>query len=125
MKKYLIIACTFVLVLMSIQAFAMDGQRKGFILGGGVGAGFLSNKFSINSQSSTSSLRAILTEFKIGYATCNQWEIYFISKGHFWRDTFFEGTFFEGKGMATLILNAVGVSKYLNDSGTGLLLPVA
>ena len=120
MKKYFIMMCVFIFALTSTKVFAFDGQRKGFIVGGGLGGGFLSNKFSLGPSSNTASQGVILTEFKIGYAPSNTLEIYYINKGSWWRETFFEGSFFEDGGTALLALSAVGVTKYLGTSGTGL-----
>ena len=120
MIKNLIITYALVFVFAAVEAYAIDGQRKGFILGGGIGGGVLSNKFTLGSSSNTASQEAILTEFKIGFAPSHTLEIYYNNKGYFWRDTFFEGSFFEEKGTAVLMLNAVGATKYLGTSGTGL-----
>ena len=76
----------FVVVFMLTynNVFAFDGERKGFIIGGGIGAGYLSNTTSFNSFSDTDSRAVFLTNFKIGYAPSNTLEIYYISKVTWW-----------------------------------------
>jgi len=84
MKKFYVIMCAVVFTLTSNNVFAFDGERKGFILGGGLGAGYLSNSVSVNSFSDTDSRAVFLTNFKIGYAPSNTLEIYYISKVSWW-----------------------------------------
>ncbi len=67
-----------VCIFISTNLLAFDGQRAGFILGGGIGAGFLSNKTSFGSFSNTESETVFLTNFKIGYAPSNTLEIYYV-----------------------------------------------
>jgi len=62
--------CVVVFILASTNVFAFDGKRKGFIIGGGIGGGFLSNKTSFGSSSNTESEGVFLT-LKIGYAPSN------------------------------------------------------
>jgi len=112
MKRLYVVMFAVFLILSSTNVFALDGKRKGFIIGGGIGGGFLSNKSSRGSFSETQSEGVILTEFKIGYAPSNTLEIYYISKGSWW-----------GQDDTTLILgvSAIGVTKYLDQtSETGL-----
>ncbi len=91
------------------EGFAFDGARKGFILGGGVGAGFLSHEMIFQSRSDTENAAVFLTEFKIGGAPSNSLEVYFISKGAHLADE-------------EITLNAAGVTKYLGKTGTGVFL---
>lgn len=110
MKKYWFILFAAIVVLAATEAFAFDGQRKGFILGGGIGGGFLSNKFSAGPFSTTEGEAVFASEFKIGYAPSNDFEIYYIGKGSWWGES----------DVALLIgLSAVGISKYLGTSSTG------
>ncbi|MCZ6818589.1 MAG: hypothetical protein O7G31_03775, partial [Calditrichaeota bacterium] len=67
-----------VCIFINTNLLAFDGQRAGFILGGGIGAGFLSNKTSFGSFSNTESETVFLTNFKIGYAPSNTLEIYYV-----------------------------------------------
>lgn len=117
MKKYFLLSCLSVFLLASTNAFAFDGERKGFILGIGGGGGSLSNKGTLSgggfSASGTVTEFAILTDFKIGYAPSNTLEIYYISKTAWWSDSTVDATLLLG-------LSGVGVSKYLGTSGTGL-----
>jgi len=78
-----IILC-FVLT-MAVNGFAFDKERKGFILGFGLGPGFSSYSQSIDSvsvgiDSEDLSKVALLTNFKIGYAPTNQIMVYWMSK---------------------------------------------
>lgn len=101
--------CSVVLLsflVLSSQLLAFDGQRKGFILGGGIGGGYLHytepflglNKF------------AVATNFKIGYAPSNTLEIYYINSASWF--AFADTTFIIG-------VSGVGLTKYLNPNGTG------
>ncbi len=71
------------------DCFAFDGQRRGFILGIGLGGGYStftqtnSRTFNTGTQSFTSAREnkiAIISDFKIGYAPSNLVEIYWSSK---------------------------------------------
>jgi len=86
--------------------YSFDGERKGFILGGGIGAGYLSNSTSYNSFSHTDNRAVFLTNFKIGYAPSNTLEIYCLSKVA-WRE--------ESNKPNILGLLAVAARVYLNN----------
>ena len=109
MRKFYVMTCVVVFMLAGTNVFAFDGQRKGFILGGGIGAGFLSNETNF---SSTQSEGVFATNFKIGYAPSNTLEVYYVSKGSWW----------DGTAFTTLLgISAIGITKYLdNTSETGL-----
>jgi hypothetical protein len=96
-----------VCLMSSVHLMAFDGERKGFILGGGVGGGYLSNKF----PSFTLNKFAIGTNFVIGYAPTNSFEIYYLNTVSWW----FEDTI-------TLVtgLTGIGATKYFNPKGSGL-----
>jgi hypothetical protein len=71
---------------MATDAFAFDKQRKGFILGMGLGPGYTSCTESEDSSgqevfSESKSKFAFFTDFKIGYAPSNKLMIYWLSKG--------------------------------------------
>jgi len=55
----------FILLLTFSNLFAFDGERRGFILGGGIGGGFLSNTVSASSFSLTESQGVFVTNFII------------------------------------------------------------
>lgn len=84
-KKILTVVCMLLLAYSNLYSF--DGERKGFILGGGIGAGYLSNSSSYESYSSTDNRGVFLTNFKIGYAPSNTLEVYYISKVSWWSKT--------------------------------------
>ncbi len=111
MKKNVVITFTLIFAFGCVQGYAFGGQKKGLIVGGGVGGGFLSNKFTLGPDSNTASPVAILAEFKIGLAASSSLEIHLITKAYFWQETFFEASFFEDKGTAVLALNACGHHK--------------
>jgi len=101
MKK--LYALAFILLLAFSNLYGFDGERKGFIFGGGIGVNFLSY-----SQSKV----AFLTNFKIGYAPSNTLEIFWISKV-----SWFSGS---GDDLTILGLGAVAATFYFdNASETG------
>jgi opacity protein-like surface antigen len=76
-------------MLLSAYAnlYAFDGERNGFILGGGIGAGYLSKSTSYNSYSVIDNRGVFLTNFKIGHALNNTLELYCIYKASWWSET--------------------------------------
>lgn len=70
-----------IILFVSTNTYAWDGQRQGFILGFGIGPGFTSftQKIAIF-ESDRETKGAIMTDFKIGYAPHNFLEIYYTSK---------------------------------------------
>lgn len=109
MKKLYALALIWLLVFSNLYAF--DGERKGFILGGGIGAGYLSNSVSLNSFSDTDSRAVFLTNFKIGYAPSNTMEIFYISKVSWWG---------ENEIVSLLGITAIAITVYVdNTTNTG------
>ncbi len=82
MRKSLVIFLILVFVLsFSSVVSAFDGQRKGFILGFGIGPGYTSFTQEVGSISSDrENSFAIQTDFKIGLGTTEQFQIYWQSK---------------------------------------------
>lgn len=82
-------------------------NRRGFILGLGIGFGgsYLQANYGAISGDATRS--AFLTNFKIGYAPTNTLEVYYANKVFWWDES----------GLAILIhgLSAFGVTKYMNS----------
>jgi hypothetical protein len=78
------ILCVF--LAMAVNSNAFDKERKGFIIGFGLGPGFSSYSQTIDSAGSkrindeSLSKMALFTDFKIGYAPTNQLMIYWMSK---------------------------------------------
>jgi len=73
------------LLCSATAACAFDGQRQGFILGVGAGAGLTSytQTLSYGGLSETSDREnafGVMTDFKIGYAPSDAMEIYWMSK---------------------------------------------
>jgi Outer membrane protein beta-barrel domain len=87
MKKIKILATMCMLLSAYSNLYSFDGDRNGFILGGGIGGGYLSNSFSYESYSKTDNRGVFLTNFKIGYAPSNTLEVYYISKVSWWAET--------------------------------------
>jgi hypothetical protein len=89
-KKYFILFFVgLVLFLANTQAHAFDGQRKGFLLGGGLGLGFTSFSQEVavsfwgyheSVKSDRENKVGVISDFKIGYAPDNSWAIYYTSK---------------------------------------------
>lgn len=72
-------------VALAMPAMGFDGQRKGFILGGGLGFGMTSFSQTLEygglkSTSDTENKGAFITNFKIGFASDEQIEFYYASK---------------------------------------------
>lgn len=72
-------------LLLSVRAQAWDDQRKGFLLGLGIGPGFTSFTQTIqvdglSAESPREDKMAVITDFKIGYAPDNSWALYYTSK---------------------------------------------
>jgi hypothetical protein len=89
-KKYFVLFLVgFFLFFVNTNAFAFDGQRKGFLLGIGLGPGFTSFTQELESsgfgfhqsvKSDRETKVGLITDFKIGYAPDNTWAIYYTSK---------------------------------------------
>lgn len=80
----LLVALIGAFILLSIEASAFDGERRGFILGLGIGPGLTSYKQTVSyagsSESASESKFGFQTDFKIGYAPSNNLAIYYSSK---------------------------------------------
>jgi hypothetical protein len=108
--KILTVVCvsSLILAMLAAPAFAhgavFDGQRKGFILGGGLGGSYLSWDYGdIN--------WTVTANFKVGYAPSNSFEVYWatiVSYIAFDSDDFASGA------------NCIAVTKYLKPEGRGL-----
>lgn len=80
-------------------------NRKGFIVGFGVGVGGLSMSASAGGLTASESQSVFQTDFKIGYAASNTLEIYYISKVAWWDESAI--TLAQG-------LSSIAFSKYTN-----------
>jgi hypothetical protein len=102
------VVCVSFLVLAS-QLSAFDGQRKGFILGGGIGGGSL----SWNGVYSDLNKGVFATNFIIGYAPSPSLEVYYTNNVSWFSDS--GNDYYVG-------VTGVGVTKYLKPEGKGLYL---
>lgn len=107
MKKINMLIVIVISSLAISNLYSFDGERNGFILGGGIGGSFLSNTASNNYISNTTSEGVFVTNFKIGYAPSNTLEIYYLSKVSWWG---------ESDIIFTLGLSAVAVTFYPDNS---------
>jgi hypothetical protein len=113
---------TVIVFAISINVFAFDGQRKGFILGGGIGFGMTSHtekyKYDGTSQEFDSESKgALMTNFKIGFAPSEQVEIYYTQLSSLFKTS-------EAYVREVTILNAIGgigVTYSLNPSAPTVL----
>lgn len=90
MKKSLLILVVLVVLFLIVNANAFDGKRKGFILGGGIGPGYTTFTQElagydpylgyVTIKSDRVNKVGIMTDFKIGYAPTDYYEIYYASK---------------------------------------------
>ena len=87
MYRRLIILLAIVCLFLSIgnASAGWDGQRKGFLLGIGLGPGMISfsqeiEAYGINSESDSEQKATVLVDFRIGYAPSNVLEIYYTGK---------------------------------------------
>ena len=64
MKRKKILTTVCILLLAYSNLYSFDGKRKGFILDGGIGTGYLSNSTSYNSNSNTDSRAVFFTELQ-------------------------------------------------------------
>ena len=76
----------FMLIICSTSIYTFDDERKGFIIGGGLGVGYLSNITSLGSLSETDSRIVFPVNLKIGYAPSNTLEIFYSSRISWWSD---------------------------------------
>ena len=81
------ILIVFILLFLSVTANAWDGQRKGFLMGFGVGVGMTPfvdiryDEFTPPYLTYSAKHKPLFkTDFRIGYAPDNFWQIYWMSK---------------------------------------------
>jgi hypothetical protein len=116
-KKYITwVFVGFILFLFTANAHAWDGQRKGFLLGFGLGPGVTSftqkvQMGMVSTESSREDKLAVMTDFKIGFAPDNTWAIYYTSKVSWFGITNVYGN----KVTVTNGLGAVAVSYWFNQ----------
>lgn len=99
----------FVAVLAFVPpASAWDGQRKGFILGLGLGPGFISFSQTIDDSATRENRGVFATDFKIGYAFNHRVLLYFNR-----RDAYFRAPDeSDGRVMAVSNISALAASYY-------------
>lgn len=112
-KKVLVVLVACIVLSTATNVSAWDGQRKGFILGGGLGLGLTSlttESYAYGSISDRENKFGFQTDFKIGGAPTNLILIYYTNKVSWYK----EEEVYDGKDVTfTSGLSAVGVSYYL------------
>jgi len=116
MKKHFILMYMIIFTITFTKINAFDGQRKGFILGFGLGGEYIYNNFSSGNSSGPENKVGSLTEFRIGYAPSNTFLIYYNNKAF----GFFENILKDmdhmpvaGHKTGMLSLSSLSVKKYL------------
>jgi len=109
----------FMLIICSTSIYTFDDERKGFIIGGGLGVGYLSNTTSLGSLSETDSRIVFPVNLKIGYAPSNTLEIFYSMKMPWWGQS--DGTYLLGLiGPAfTLYLDNTSETDWFVSGGVG------
>jgi opacity protein-like surface antigen len=88
MKGIKVFTAICIVVLQYSNSFSFDGERNGFILGGGIGTGYLINVNWTSKITNTVDSRIVLfTNFKIGYAPSNTVEFFFVNKASWWSES--------------------------------------
>jgi hypothetical protein len=115
-KSVFLILMVLIMLFLISNAYAFDGKRKGFFLGGGLGPGFTSFKETItysgwfDGESSESSdwesKFGLMTNFKIGYAPSDVVEIHYTNKISW----FASKVYFFGESMGEDVTMASGLS---------------
>ncbi|UCD85975.1 MAG: hypothetical protein JSU92_07220 [Deltaproteobacteria bacterium] len=110
-KKVLGVLICCIVLSIATEVSAWDGQRRGFILGFGLGPGLTSLTIESGGETSDRENRSGLqTDFKIGGAPSNQLQIYYTNKVSWYK----EDEVLYGEDVTfTCGLSAVGVSYYL------------
>lgn len=101
------------------SSYALDGKRKGFIIGIGAGAGLTSFKEKWGAfESDRESKMAIMTDFKLGYAPSNQFAIFWTSKVS-WLRLKTEGNAFVPSSSFTVVngMGGLGLAYYFQPEG--------
>jgi hypothetical protein len=109
------------IVLIATPASAFDGNRKGFVLGGGIGASATSLKYqALVDESEWESKGAMVTDFQIGFGLNDQLLITCFSHVNWYSDVSFWGDatvhdFVHGGGSTTVAngISGVRVSHFL------------
>jgi hypothetical protein len=79
----LMLITSLLLMIMTIQAAAFDGQRQGFVIGGGLGGGTIAFKDEVTRLGQAFS-------FNVGYAPINLFQLQII-EDYIWNEEDFEG----------------------------------
>ena len=110
MKRYCLIAVVVAMMLsLSNVAQAWDGERKGFVLGIGVGGGY--SNFGLEDN------YGVLTNFKIGYAPSNRTLVYFQATNVFFEATSY-GWYYEDDFYSDA-LGSLTVQYHFDDKPSG------
>jgi hypothetical protein len=113
----LVVLVLALITMTATPALGFDGKRKGFILGGGLGFGMTSFSQTLEfgglkETSDTENKGAFATDFKIGFASDEQLEIYYASKVTWFSIT----NVYDEDVIVANGLNAVGVTYNLKPT---------
>ena len=112
MKKECLII--FLILIVSSNVSAWDGERKGFILGAGLGTGFVSHTQKAKGcKSIDESNIGFSINGKIGYAPNNYLMIYNMGPGTFFKNIHILD---DKKRMIVSGINGLGISYYFNKT---------
>jgi len=119
MRRISLLIYIAVSILCSISIYAFDGERKGFILGAGLGIGYLSNTTSPGFSLDTDSRVVFQANIKIGYAPSNTLEIFYNQRISWWGQS--DRTFSVGLLAAafTLYFDNTSVTGWFVSGGIG------
>ena len=118
MKKLCVAGVACAIVTMSaVTAFAGDGSRKGFAVGGGLGLGYQNANVTLTGvpKDGDDHYFAFGTDIRIGYGVSEETIVYFDNKNSWFS---FDGGSSIDKDMASFGIAGIGASYYF-DPGPG------
>jgi len=118
-KLFEILIIVGILLSITTTVYPWDGERKGFILGGGLGFGITSYKDTLWEGDERQTKGTLMTDFKIGYAKNNQVAFYFTNKTS-WFSRDFETTGISSNERILSALTGGGITYFVNPSARSL-----
>jgi|GEM_PF-2191707 len=89
-KKFLLVLLVYIPLIIPTDVSAWDHQRKGFILGAGMGPAIIENTSTTGNIAESRNNSGFGMDFKIGYATSNTFQIYLFQNISIFDDTFMD-----------------------------------